>query len=59
MSSAVIWRPFDNQNVVLRLSGAALIAGDGLKEIYAFKENPSGIDENILYSVLGNIIVTY
>ena len=59
VSSAVIWRPFDNQNLVLRLSGAALIAGDGLKEIYAFKENSSGIDENILYSVLGNIIVTY
>ena len=59
VSAAVIWRPFDNQNVVLRLSGAALIAGDGFKQIYASAEDPGGIDEDIFYSVLGNIIVTY
>lgn len=59
LSSAVIYRPFDNQNVVLRLSGAMLIAGDGFKEIYASEADPEGIDEDIFYSVLGNIIVTY
>ena len=59
VSSAVIWRPFDNQNLVLRLSGAALFAGDGFKQLFASEENPSGIDKDIFYSVLGNIIVTY
>lgn len=59
LSTALIYRPFDNQNLVLRLSGAALYAGDGLREIYASEADPSGLDKNILYSVLGNVIVAY
>lgn len=51
-SVAWIWRPFMTQNVVLRLSGAALFPGDGIKDLY-------GSDEDIYYSVLGNFTFTY
>ncbi len=59
LSTALIYRPFDNQNVVLRLSGAALWVGEGFKDIYATKIDPGGIDQDILYSILGNVIVSY
>ena len=51
-SVAWIWRPFMSQNIVLRLSGAALFPGDGIKDLY-------GTDEDIYYSVLGNFTFTY
>jgi hypothetical protein len=51
VSVAWIWRPFMTQNVVLRLSGAALFPGDGLKDLYG--------DQGTYYSVLGNFILTY
>ncbi|MFO0041467.1 MAG: hypothetical protein ACK55W_05925, partial [Pseudomonadota bacterium] len=51
-SVAWIWRPFMTQNIVLRLSGAALFPGDGIKDLY-------GSDEDIYYSVLGNFTFTY
>lgn len=51
-SVAWIWRPFMTQNIVLRLSGAALFPGDGIKDLY-------GTDEDIYYSVLGNFTFTY
>jgi hypothetical protein len=59
LSTALIYRPFDIQNVVLRLSGAALWVGDGFKDIYATEIDPGGIDQDILYSILGNVIVSY
>lgn len=50
ISAALIWRPFATQNVVFRLSGAALIPGGGWKDLYG-----SGTP----YSVLGNLILQY
>jgi hypothetical protein len=51
-SVAWIWRPFMTQNIVLRLSGAVLFPGDGLKDLY-------GRDDDAYYSVLGNFTFTY
>lgn len=50
-SVAWIWRPFATQNAVLRLSGAALLPGEGMKNLYG--------DDDIYYTVLGNFIFTY
>jgi len=50
-SVAWIWRPFMTQNLVVRLSGAALDPGDGLADLYG--------NDDIFYTVLGNIILTY
>ncbi len=50
-SLAWIWRPNLTQNIVLRLSGAALIPGSGLKNLYQSNQT--------YYSVLGNFILTY
>ena len=51
-SVAWIYRPFFTQNVVLRLSGSALFAGEGLKNLYGTKQNQ-------YYAVLANVIFTY
>ena len=50
-SVAWIWRPFMTQNVVLRVSGAALFPGAGLEALY-------GTDDTY-YSVLGNLVLTF
>ncbi|MGB0956235.1 MAG: hypothetical protein ACPGZP_09585, partial [Panacagrimonas sp.] len=50
LSTALIYRPFFQQNVVFRLSGAILLPGDGFKDLYP--------DEDA-YSVLANLILTY
>lgn len=50
-SVAWIWRPKFHQNIVWRLSAAALEPGDGLADLY-------GSDETF-YTVLGNLILTY
>lgn len=50
ISAAIIYRPLNNQNVVLRASVAKLISGDGYKALYK--------DENPNY-VLVNLILTY
>ena len=54
LSAATIWRPFFNQNVVLRLSGAMLLPGQGFDDLYG-----SSNDADLFYSVLGNIVLTY
>ena len=51
-SVAWIYRPFFTQNIVLRLSGAALLPGSGFKSLY-------GTDHSVYYSVLANVILTY
>ncbi|HEX4481581.1 MAG TPA: hypothetical protein VH082_12265 [Rudaea sp.] len=51
-SIAWIYRPYFTQNIVLRLSGAALRPGDGFKSLY-------GTDHPYYYSVLANVILTY
>ena len=52
LSIAYIWRPFSTQNIVLRVSGAMLLPGEGIKNLY-------GTDDNTYYTVLTNLIVTY
>lgn len=50
LSTALIVRPFMQQNIVFRLSGAVLLPGDGFKALYP-DETP--------YSILSNLILTY
>jgi hypothetical protein len=50
LSTALIWRPFMQQNIVLRLSGAALIPGQGFRNLFP-DETP--------YSVLANLVLAY
>ncbi len=50
LSAAVIWRPFMSQNVVVRLSYAQLLSGQGYKDLYG-DEDP--------YSLLCNVILTF
>jgi len=54
LSAAAIWRPKATQNIVLRLSGAALLPGDGFRDLF---DNAGG--HRKYYSVLGNLIVSY
>ncbi|MDE1467278.1 hypothetical protein [Aurantiacibacter sp. D1-12] len=54
VSLSAIWRPRANQNLVFRLSGAALIAGDGFQDLF---DNRGG--NNVYYSVLANAVLTY
>jgi hypothetical protein len=51
-SVAWIWRPYFTQNVIVRLSGAALRPGSGFKSLFAS-------DHSLYYSVLANVILTY
>jgi len=50
VSVSAIYRPFFTQNIVFRLSGAALYPGDGFEELYG---------DETSYSVLANLILTY
>ena len=49
-SFALTWRPQAIQNVVARLSVAALIPGSGYEDLF---------DDEFAYSVLGNVVLTY
>ena len=49
-SVALTWRPLASQNIVVRFSAAALIPGEGFKDLYG-SETP--------YSILGNVVFTY
>jgi hypothetical protein len=55
LSAALIYRPFFSQNVVFRLSGAVLFAGQGFQDLYGTDSGP----DDTFYSVLGNLILTY
>ncbi len=46
----MIYRPLAIQNIVFRLSGAALLPGDGYKQLY---KDETG------YSVLANLTLTF
>jgi len=50
LSVSAIYRPFFTQNVIFRLSGAALEPGDGFKRLYG---------DETSYSILANILLTY
>ncbi|MEO0906304.1 MAG: hypothetical protein AAFY07_02145 [Pseudomonadota bacterium] len=54
LSASAIWRPKANQNIVFRLSGAALISGDGFRDLF---DNLGG--QNEFYSVLANVTLSY
>ena len=48
---AWIWRPYNTQNMILRVSAATLLPGQGLKDLFG--------EDTKYYSVLGNLILTY
>ena len=54
LSTAAIWRPHASQNIVLRLSGAALLPGAGFRDLFTNSER-----NREYYSVLGNLILSY
>ncbi len=54
LSAAAIWRPKATQNIVVRLSGAALVSGDGFRDLFDSLGN-----DRTYYSVLANVILTY
>lgn len=54
LSAAAIWRPKAHQNIVLRLSGAALVAGKGFRDLF----DNLGQDKTY-YSVLANVTLAY
>jgi hypothetical protein len=58
LSAAFIYRPLFTNNVVMRLSGAVLFPGDGLKDLYN-TSGASSLGGRNLYSVLANLILTY
>ena len=52
LSGALIIRPLFTNNIILRLSGAVLLPGEGLQDIYDDEDAP-------FYSVLANLVLTY
>ena len=54
LSAAAIWRPKATQNLVFRLSGAALVAGSGFRDLF---DNTDG--RGAYLSVLANAILSY
>lgn len=54
VSTAAIYRPGFIQNVVFRLSGAALLPGEGLDDLFTNTERDS-----LYYSVLFNVVLSY
>jgi len=58
LSLAFTYRPLDTQNIIFRVSGAALIPANGLKAIY--KTDPGLFSgPNFLYAAMINMILTY
>jgi len=49
-SVALVYRPFQTQNVIFRLSGAVLLPGDGFKDLYG---------DRLGFSVLSNLILAF
>ncbi|MCP3729939.1 hypothetical protein M9978_05800 [Sphingomonas sp. MG17] len=54
LSAAAIWRPKATQNIVLRLSAAALLPRSGFRDLF---DNANG--RRNYYSVLANVILSY
>jgi hypothetical protein len=59
LSAALTYRPGFIQNVVLRLSGAVLIPGNGLKDLYNLPGSEQLTGGKFLYSVLANAVLAY
>jgi hypothetical protein len=54
LSAAAIWRPKATQNMVFRLSGAALVAGDGFRDLFDNRAK-----SKTYYSILANVTLAY
>ena len=54
LSASAIWRPKAIQNVVLRLSGAALLPGTGFRDLFTSSRRDGGF-----YSILANATVSF
>ena len=54
LSAAAIWRPKATQNIVARLSAAALLPGAGFRDLF---DNANG--NRNYYSILANVILSY
>ena len=54
LSAAAVWRPKATQNIVGRLSAAALVSGDGFRDLF----DNLGNDRTYI-SILANVIFTY
>jgi len=54
LSAAAIWRPKATQNIVMRLSAAALVPGKGFKDLFDNRDRNRNY-----YSILANVIVSY
>jgi len=54
VSAATIWRPKATQNIVARLSAAALFPGNGFRDLFA-RQGASGA----FYSILANMVLSY
>lgn len=54
LSAAAIWRPKATQNIVIRLSAAALQPGKGFKDLFTNRPR-----DRQYYSLLANMILTY
>jgi hypothetical protein len=54
LSAAAIWRPKATQNIVARLSAAALVAGKGFRDLFDNTGN-----HRVYASVLANVILSY
>ncbi len=50
VSASFIYRPFATQNIVFRASGAALLPGQGYKDLFG---------DEIPYSILANVVLQY
>lgn len=54
LSASAIWRPKANQNIVFRLSAAALVPGKGFRDLF---DSRNGNDKFV--SILANVVLTY
>ncbi|MGH7053604.1 MAG: hypothetical protein ACREFA_07290 [Stellaceae bacterium] len=60
LSAALTYRPLDNQNIIFRLSAAALLPGAGLKAIYNTEGGGTLFGSgNFLYTLMFNMILAY
>ncbi len=58
-SLSIIYRPLFIQNIVFRLSGAILFADDGFNDLFASSADPESSSDELYYSVLGNLVLTF
>ena len=55
LSIAAIYRPFFSQNIVFRMSGAALLPGAGFSDLYGEQRD----QDDMFFSMQANLVLTY